>query len=886
MPDAQLFQLPARQPGKLARNSVRLLVLLLAGLTLLTLIGIYAASQHLYHSRLDNLERHARTQAHNLEDRLTQNLDLLHVHLDALIRQQPDAAIDISVLQTVLNQLQDKLKYVRSISVVDVGGQLFMSTNPGNTSMRIDLGPQLPPLQADNAGRLRFGMPWSGSDFADGARLDASPASDVSSTFFPVTLVLPETPQWTFLIALDPGYFLQALGDSASSEAISGKVVLADGTLLFSSSAHDRPGSRLHTSAPLDGTDNSSSAVSARWKDAAGRQQLASVLSSSNYPLQVLIETPADDVLRHWRQDSKTFWLISGISLSALMLLGALLAYRTSRILQQEQKSLKKNLLAARVFRHSSDLIAIAGSDKRIIAVNPAYERVTGFSAQEVVGTVIGSNWVAPEHLDHYNSLWTELETQDSWDGMITETHKDGHPVAGWLQVNVIRDQQSRPLYYIAVLKDMSRLHTAEASLHKLSQAVEQSSSSIVITTPGAKIEYVNPQFLRISGYTLDEVIGACPSLLKSGLTPPETYRNLWQNISSGKTWHGEFINKSKDNKLFHERAVISPIQDKQGNLTGYLAVKHDISSEKEADHTMRLAVRIIDSIPEGVLICNAMQRIISINPAFTQITGYTNAEVLGRRPDMLGVPERNIRAVTGMRRALARRNTWHGELHARHKDGHDCIISTSVSLLHDQNGNISNYICVFSDITEAKQHQQQLLQQAHFDPLTGLANRVLLDMRLGQAMRRARQQQHMLAVCFMDLDGFKQVNDTLGHGAGDQLLITVSQRLVDSVRGNDTVARLGGDEFVLLLSPISDLQECQRVAERILGNIAAPITLEQQLPVRITGSMGISLYPLNDSCEPAQLLELADQAMYAAKQNGSNCYIIADAGLPTQRLP
>ena len=235
------------------------------------------------------------------------------------------------------------------------------------------------------------------------------------------------------------------------------------------------------------------------------------------------------------------------------------------------------------------------------------------------------------------------------------------------------------------------------------------------------------------------------------------------------------------------------------------------------------------------------------------------------------------------MRRSLSRRNTWHGEVHARHKDGHDCIISTSVSLLHDQNGNISNYICVFSDITEAKQHQQQLLQQAHFDPLTGLANRVLLDMRLGQAMRRARQQQHMLAVCFMDLDGFKQVNDTLGHGTGDQLLITVSQRLVDSVRGNDTVARLGGDEFVLLLSPISDLQECQRVAERILGNIAAPITLEQQLPVRITGSMGISLYPLNDSCEPAQLLELADQAMYAAKQNGSNCYIIADAGLSTQ---
>lgn len=249
--------------------------------------------------------------------------------------------------------------------------------------------------------------------------------------------------------------------------------------------------------------------------------------AASNYPLQVLIETPADDVLRHWRQDSKTFWLISGISLSALMLLGALLAYRTSRILQQEQKSLKKNLLAARVFRHSSDLIAIAGSDKRIIAVNPAYERVTGFSAQEVVGTVIGSNWVAPEHLDHYNSLWTELETQDSWHGMVTEAHKDGHPVAGWLQVNVIRDQQSRPLYYIAVLKDMSRLHTAEASLHKLSLAVEQSSSSIVITTPSAKIEYVNPQFLRISGYTLDEVIGACPSLLKSGLTPPETYRNL-----------------------------------------------------------------------------------------------------------------------------------------------------------------------------------------------------------------------------------------------------------------------------------------------------------------------------------------------------------------------
>lgn len=581
-----------------------------------------------------------------------------------------------------------------------------------------------------------------------------------------------------------------------------------------------------------------------------------------------------DFILRKWREETRRLWQISGLTLAIMLLTSIFLTVRVRRSLRLEERSLEQNRLAASVFLYSSDLIIIADSDKNIVAVNPAYEEITGYSAHEALGQKHWRIMPGSDDAARYNDLWARLETGSSWQGEVTEQHKNGSVITGWLQVNAIRDQDSRIINYIGVFKDLSRLRESEATVHKLSLAIEQSPSSIVMTTTEASIEYANPEFLTSSGYSQEEVLGANPRILQSGQTPYSTYVELWKKISAGQVWHGEFVNRRKDGSVYYERSSISPVFDSKGRLTGYLGIKHDITAEKEAERAMRLAASVIANTAEGVLICDADDVIIEVNPAFTRLTGYSRAEVLGCHTSMLGAENRNDDTREAMRAMLQTEGVWQGEFWNRRKDGSLYVISSSINLLRDEHGHITHYISVFSDVTEIKQHQESLQKQAHFDPLTGLANRALLHDRLDQALMRARRQDHWCAVCFMDLDGFKQVNDTLGHKAGDDLLIVIAQRLKQAVRGHDTVARIGGDEFVVILSPLSCMEECGRVATRILQAVAAPVPLGEG-QAYVTGSMGITVYPL-DSGNVEQLLRHADHAMYQAKQNGRNRFVVS----------
>nr|MBP7545165.1 diguanylate cyclase [Acidovorax sp.] len=209
---------------------------------------------------------------------------------------------------------------------------------------------------------------------------------------------------------------------------------------------------------------------------------------------------------------------------------------------------------------------------------------------------------------------------------------------------------------------------------------------------------------------------------------------------------------------------------------------------------------------------------------------------------------------------------------------------ASTINAVSDESGQVTHYINVFSDITERKHYQEHLERQAHFDPLTRLPNRALLPDRLAQAMARARSEQHGLAVCFLDLDGFKAVNDTHGHEAGDELLVIVAQRLLAHIRTGDTAARLGGDEFVVLLCDLRDLHECEQVAQRLLRAICEPMVVEGHT-VQVGASMGIALYPQHGS-QAEQLLRRADQAMYQAKQSGRNrCIFHAIEGESAQRV-
>jgi diguanylate cyclase (GGDEF)-like protein/PAS domain S-box-containing protein len=324
--------------------------------------------------------------------------------------------------------------------------------------------------------------------------------------------------------------------------------------------------------------------------------------------------------------------------------------------------------------------------------------------------------------------------------------------------------------------------------------------------------------------------------------------------------------------------APLAPIPAGRDDEVGRLVRSFNHLQEriKRESAALRLAGSVIENTIEGVLISDPTGRIVDVNPAFTAITGYSREEVLGQNPRILQSGRQDEEFYAAMWQALVHRGHWRGEIWNRRKDGEVYPELLTISAVPDESGATSHYVAVFSDISQIKQHQRQLESIAHFDVLTGLPNRLLLADRMRQSIALTQRAGHLLAVCYLDLDGFKAVNDTLGHEAGDALLVEVAQRLKGCVRGGDTVSRLGGDEFVLLLAELERIDECETVLDRVVQAVAKPCVVAGQ-PVAVSTSIGLTLYPMDDA-DPDTLMRHADQAMYKSKQAGGNCYHLFDA--------
>ena len=299
---------------------------------------------------------------------------------------------------------------------------------------------------------------------------------------------------------------------------------------------------------------------------------------------------------------------------------------------------------------------------------------------------------------------------------------------------------------------------------------------------------------------------------------------------------------------------------------------------QRESHERLRLSASVFDNAVEGIMITNADNAIIEVNRAFTQLSGYGRSEVIGKNPRLLKSGRHGSKFYSDMWRSLARHGHWRGEVWNRHKDGSFYAEILQISTVKNDVGEVTHHVATISDITDLKQTQERLERLANFDPLTGLPNRTLLLDRLQQAIAGARRHKRLLGVCFLDLDGFKPINDTYGHKAGDIVLVELSRRLQACLRAGDTLARQGGDEFVLLLNDLASADELKPLVERVAAQIASPFQIENHL-VDLTASIGITLFP-NDNSDPDALLRHADQAMYQAKQAGRSRYHVFDAEL------
>ncbi|QUI65248.1 EAL domain-containing protein [Pseudoalteromonas sp. A22] len=318
-------------------------------------------------------------------------------------------------------------------------------------------------------------------------------------------------------------------------------------------------------------------------------------------------------------------------------------------------------------------------------------------------------------------------------------------------------------------------------------------------------------------------------------------------------------------------RVSCAPVVSETQAKLGFIYVIQDITEELENEREQRLASTVFATTTEGVLVSDKHNQIQMVNRAFSEITGFGMDEVIGETPAILNSGRHDERFFNALYDDLVNRGHWEGEIWNKRKNGEIYPSWLQVSAVFNEAREIDMYVALFSDITSRKRNEQLMWQQANFDSLTGLANRHHYHVKFDLALKRAAQLEERFAICFIDLDRFKAVNDTLGHHIGDLLLKEAANRINECVRSSDTVARLGGDEFALLLQDISSISDLELVATKILRALANPFHLEGH-EAYVSGSMGITLYP-DDGTDRKILLRNADSAMYKAKEHGRDCF-------------
>jgi diguanylate cyclase (GGDEF)-like protein/PAS domain S-box-containing protein len=533
-------------------------------------------------------------------------------------------------------------------------------------------------------------------------------------------------------------------------------------------------------------------------------------------------------------------------------------------------------LRLASIVECSEDAIIGKTTEGVVTSWNRAAEKMYGYTGTEAIGQDL-CFLVPSDRRGEVQTIMERIRTGQPVECFETQrVTKAGCVLDVSVSVSPIKDRSGRIIGASTIARDITQRKRFEEQLKLQSAALEAAAHAVVITDHEGKIVWLNRAFTALTGYSKEEVLGKNPRLLKPGEHSETYYAKLWSTISLGKVWQGELVSKRKDGTTYTEEMTITPVTQDLGNAacTHFVAIRQDVTKRKQMEEMLQNNENKYRALFEESADANWLmdeKGFLDCNSAALQMFGYSARTEMMHPADISpphqpdGTPSR---AAAEQKMAAAflhgkERFEW---LHQR-KNGD--VFPAEVCLTALTVSGRPMLLATVRDITDRKAAEERVRYLAYYDALTGLPNRTLLQDRLEKALASARRRKDKLALLFLDLDRFKDINDSVGHSVGDLLLQEIGERLKTWGREQDTIARLGGDEFMIMVTEVRDATDAAVAAERLMDEMTAEFVVQGH-SFSVNCSLGISIFP-EHGADSETLIKNADAAMYSAKENGRN---------------
>ncbi|MCB1772292.1 MAG: EAL domain-containing protein [Gammaproteobacteria bacterium] len=690
------------------------------------------------------------------------------------------------------------------------------------------------------------------------------------------------------MLQVDPGFVGDTLTHGAAGAPGNRLVFDASGTLLacavsprehcrFPPVANANTDPRIpvtsHTGAP--GRGPATRAELTPYRNSTGNEVVGAWRWLGDYQLGIAFEQPAAEAFSVVDLLQNAVWGVTTIACCLLFLIGTM-ATRRNRSLERQVEAQTAALRfeqskLQQLFNTASSGLVTTDAQWRITDVNLQAENIVGLRRRDLLGKPLENLFA--------EALPSPVAPTDAARVQINARRPGGDLVP--VELALSKTMTPKGAFALAILRDISDLKQAQRAMQEEIDRRKQVEiqQRLLLDAAGEgifgidrkkSITFINPAGARMFGCEPAALLGTPITGDEGGHSGICDEDNLLAQLDGIAQFTAETSLRRSDGSVFPAEFTSSPLIE-SGRVTGYVVLFSDITRRRAAERSLLLAENVFRHITEGVLVADTSGRILRVNHALCEMVGYDEDEIIGRTRPPYRSGEHPPVFYQRLWSTMLEKGIWEGEIWNRRKNGELFPTWQTIVAVRDGDQPPSQFVSVTRDITEQRRSEQRIHRLAYFDNLTGLPNRELFFDRFEHAIAHAQRHGTEVALLFLDLDRFKNVNDTLGHPVGDRLLQAVASRLQHLVRGEDTIARLGGDEFTILLEAIASRDAVAGVARKVVESLAQPFELDDHL-LHIGTSVGISRYP-DDGDDVTNLVKFADAAMYQAKAAGRNSY-------------